>query len=168
MVSTLQDLCYQKIANTMNDAPPLLQEMIIGETREKMKGILLSEIKTEMRKELMKELHLNMIDTIPLLVPEIMTDIIKAMTTHNRMRNDFHNVYPHICPFMIECAVQTAEHAVRNLDDSYIHNTFRRVNNNNNNDEEEYSLDDDDDVSSTLNVSCDDSLFDESDNDDSL
>ena len=125
MVPTLQNLCYQKLADTMNNAPPLLQEMIIGETRERMKETLLSEIKTEMRRELLKELHLNTMDTIPLLVPEVMNDIIKSMTTNNRLRNDFHNVYPHICPFMVECAVVTAEHVVRNLDDSYVHSHFR-------------------------------------------
>ncbi len=155
MVPTLQNLCYEKIADTMNDAPPLLQEMIIGETREKMKETLLSEIKTEMRRELLKELHLNTMDTVPLLVPEIMNDIIKSMTTNNQMRNDFHNLYPHICPFMVECAVLTAEHAVRNLDDSYIHNSFRRVNTQQ---DDDYSLEDYDDVSDTLDYPDSDSL----------
>jgi len=144
MVPTLQNLCYQKIADTMNNAPPILQEMIIGETREQMKDQLLSEIKTELRRELIKELHLNMMDTVPLLVPEVMNDILKSMTRNNTTRNDFHNLYPHLCPFMVECSVQTAEHVVRNLDDSYIHSHFRNnIDHGEYEDEDDYSLDDD-------------------------
>jgi hypothetical protein len=127
MVSTLQELCYQKLASTMNGAPPILQEMIMGETKEYFKKEIRSEVKAEVREE-QKELAYNdIMETVPLLVPEIMSDILASMTQNGRMRQDFRIIYAHLSPQAVSCAIETAEHAVRNLDDRYIHNSFGNV-----------------------------------------
>lgn len=127
MVSTLQELCYQKLASTMNGAPPLLQEMIMGETKEYFKNQIRSEVKTEIQEE-QKEISYNdIMETVPLLVPEIMTDILASMTQNGRMRQDFRMIYAHLSPQSVACAIETAENAVRNLDERYIHNSFGNI-----------------------------------------
>jgi hypothetical protein len=127
MVSTLQELCYQKLASTMNDAPPLLQEMIMGETKEYFKNQIRSEVKAEIQEEQKEIAYNDMMETIPLLVPEIMADILASMTQNGRMRQDFRMIYSHLSPQTVACAIETAEHAVRNLDERYIDNSFGNV-----------------------------------------
>ena len=154
MVSTLQELCYQKLAHTMNGAPPLLQEMIMGETQEHFKNQIRSEVKTEIQEEQKEIAYNDIMDTVPVLVPEIMADILASMTQNGRMRQDFRMIYSHLSPQAVACAIETAEHAVRNLDERYIHNSFgniSRINHEN----DGYS-----DVSSLDDAYSDDSLLD--------
>ena len=153
MVSRLQDLCYQKIASTMHEAPPLLQEMIMGATGDYFKSQLRTEIKKEVEEEIHEKAYNDIMETVPLLVPEIMDDIIESMTQNGRMRQDFRMIYAHLSPYAVSCAIETAEHAVRNMEDKYIHNAFR--NNTPNGHESDYSL-------SSLN-SDSDSLLSDSD-----
>ena len=157
MVSTLQELCYQKLASTMNDAPPFLQEMIMGETQEYFKNQIRSEVKKEIQEEQKEIAYNDIMETVPVLVPEIMADILASMTQNGRMRQDFRMIYAHLSPEAVTCAIETAEHAVRNLDERYIHNSFgniSRVNHEN----DSYS-----DVSSLNDAYSDDSLFGSSD-----
>ena len=127
MVSTLQELCYQKLASTMNDAPPLLQEMIMGKTQEYFKDQIRSEVKTEIQEEQKEIAYNDIMENVPLLVPEIMADIMASMTQNGRMRQDFRMIYSHLSPQSVACAIETAECAVRNLDERYIHNSFGNV-----------------------------------------
>jgi hypothetical protein len=157
MVSTLQELCYQKLASTMNDAPPLLQEMIMGETKEYFKNQIRSEVKAEIQEEQKEIAYNDMMETIPLLVPEIMADILASMTQNGRMRQDFRMIYSHLSPQAVACAIETAEHAVRNLDERYIHNSFGNVSRVN------YESDDYSDVSSLVDDYSDDDMLGSSD-----
>ena len=160
MVSTLQELCYQKLAHTMNGAPPLLQEMIMGETQEYFKNQIRSEVRTEIQEEQKEIAYNDIMETVPLLVPEIMADILASMTQNGRMRQDFRMIYSHLSPQAVACAIETAEHAVRNLDERYIHNSFGNVSRVNH-ESDGYS-----DVSSLDDVYSDDSLFGSSDEED--
>ena len=127
MVSNLQELCYQKLASTMNNAPPLLQEMIMGETKEYFKNQIRSEVKTEIQEEQKEIAYNDIMEHVPVLVPEIMADILASMTQNGRMRQDFRMIYSHLSPQAVACAIETAERAVRNLDEHYIHNSFGNV-----------------------------------------
>ena len=141
----------------MNDAPPLLQEMIMGETQEYFKNQIRSEVKKEIQEEQKEIAYNDIMETVPVLVPEIMADILASMTQNGRMRQDFRMIYAHLSPQAVTCAIETAEHAVRNLDERYIHNSFgniSRVNHEN----DSYS-----DVSSLNDAYSDDSLFASSD-----
>ena len=40
---SLQDLCYDSIVSSIQTAPPLLQEIIMGETTERMKNKMIVE-----------------------------------------------------------------------------------------------------------------------------
>lgn len=157
MVSTLQELCYQKLASTMNDAPPLLQEMIMGETKEYFKNQIRSEVKAEIQEEQKEIAYNDIMETVPLLVPEIIADILASMTQNGRMRQDFRMIYSHLSPQAVACAIETAEHAVRNLDERYIDNSFGNVSRVN------YESDDYSDVSSLVNDYSDDDMLGSSD-----
>ena len=160
MVSTLQELCYQKLAHTMNGAPPLLQEMIMGETQEYFKNQIRSEVKTEIQEEQKEIAYNDIMETVPLLVPEIMADILASMTQNGRMRQDFRMIYSHLSPQAVACAIETAEHAVRNLDERYIHNSFGNISRVNH-ESDGYS-----DVSSLDDAYSDDSMLGSSDDED--
>ena len=157
MVSTLQELCYQKLASTMNGAPPLLQEMIMGETQEYFKNQIRSEVKKEIQEEQKEIAYNDIMETVPVLVPEIMADILASMTQNGRMRQDFRMIYAHLSPQAVTCAIETAEHAVRNLDERYIHNSFGNISRVN------HESDGYTDVSSLNDAYSDDSLFGSSD-----
>ena len=160
MVSTLQELCYQKLAHTMNGAPPLLQEMIMGETQEHFKNQIRSEVKTEIQEEQKEIAYNDIMDTVPVLVPEIMADILASMTQNGRMRQDFRMIYSHLSPQAVACAIETAEHAVRNLDERYIHNSFGNISRINH-ESDGYS-----DVSSLDDAYSDDNMLGSSDEED--
>ena len=135
MISTLQDLCYQKIATTMQSAPPGLQEIIMGETAKCFKQTLEEQIKKDMSLDIIEQVTNDMMETVPVLVPEIMDDIIASMTNSFRMRQDFRIIYQHLSPYVVQCAILTAEHAVRNMEDKYFYSFFRQS-------EESYSMSD--------------------------
>lgn len=115
-IPSLQELCYDSLANTMNTAPPLLQEMIMGETRER--------IKKEVEKELVEKLQKNICNIFSYLVPEIIEDITASMNEIGRARRDFRAEYKHIDTEVIECAISTAEIAVSSMDNHYVNRPF--------------------------------------------
>lgn len=113
---SLEDLCYQKMAQTMNDAPPVLQEFIMGGTSK--------AFKKEVRKDVIKKEVKSMCEIIPDLVPEIMEDIIKSISRPTYIRTDFMAIYKHLRPEMVECAIKTAEAAVSRMEERYVHSAF--------------------------------------------
>ena len=141
----------------MNGAPPLLQEMIMGETQEYFKNQIRSEVKKEIQEEQKEIAYNDIMETVPVLVPEIMADILASMTQNGRMRQDFRMIYAHLSPQAVTCAIETAEHAVRNLDERYIHNSFGNISRVN------HESDGYTDVSSLNDAYSDDSLFGSSD-----
>ena len=111
-----------------------------------------------MIQEEQKEIAYNdIMETVPVLVPEIMADILASMTQNGRMRQDFRMIYAHLSPQAVTCAIETAEHAVRNLDERYIHNSFGNISRVN------HESDGYTDVSSLNDAYSDDSLFGSSD-----
>ena len=134
MVSTLQELCYQKLASTMNDAPPLLQEMIMGETQEYFKNQIRSEVKKEIQEEQKEIAYNDIMETVPVLVPEIMADILASMTQNGRMRQDFRMIYAHLSPQDI-CRAPAGALQISSLNDAYSDDSlFASSDDENNND----------------------------------
>jgi len=107
----------------MKTAPPLFQEMIMGQTREKVK----EEMKKEVMPEAKKEVRKGICDVLPHLVPEIMQDIITSMTEHGRMRRDFREKYKNLDSDIVECAILTAIAAVSQMEVYYVHRAFTLV-----------------------------------------
>ena len=127
-MTTLQNLCFENIAKTISNAPPLIQEMVIDETKQR--------IERKMEKKIEKK-YIAYNSSISFLVPEIMTDIINSMT-NNTLRKDFRSIYSNLPKHIIECAILTAENCVRDLDDRYFHNIMS-VQNQHSNFYDEYS-----------------------------
>ena len=128
MTTTLQEICYNNIANTVAQAPPMIQEMVMGETSERIRRDVRQELREEIRSEILQEqldvqMH-NLVSTIPIMIPEIVDDIIQAMTHQNRLRTNFIQVYAHINPILVQVAIDTAEQTVRSMEDRYINNAF--------------------------------------------
>ena len=110
-MSSLQELCLQNIYESIQKAPPVIQDMIIGETKERIKEKIITDVKSEY-------------DILPALIPEIIEDIIYTMTRNNRLRKNFHELYPNVNKDVMNCAISSAEECVRRLDQKYIHNAF--------------------------------------------
>jgi hypothetical protein len=125
-MSSLQKLCYEQLAVSVQTAPPLIQEMIMGETRDRVKKNMKAEVKAEVMPVAKQEAKVDICKTLPYLVPEIMEDIIAAMTENGRMRRNFREDLSHLSPEIVECAILTAELAVRTMETHYVHRAFSR------------------------------------------
>ena len=119
MVSTLQELCYDRIALTIENAPPLIQEMVLGETVERLEAKILSRVTEHTCK------CFN--DMLPYIVPDIMEDIIHASTHPDSIRRNYRDEFSNIWAPVINCAVRVAEEAVRKMEERYIHAAFSRT-----------------------------------------
>ena len=69
---SLEELCYEQIANSINSAPPLIQEMVMNETSKRIRDKMIPDVKKEIREEIC--------DYLPDILPEIMQDIVYSMT----------------------------------------------------------------------------------------
>lgn len=120
-MSTLEALCYETIARSIKQSPPLIQEMVMGETKNKIADEIEKKIENSYKKT-------N--DIISSLVPEILVDIIETMTNNNKIRKDFRSIYSHFPKSAVECAILTAENCSNNFNNN-MH--FEDLHNNNNN-----------------------------------
>jgi len=98
-------------------APPVIQEIVMGETSERIK----EKLKDEAVEEVKKDNRDNMYKYLPHLVPEIMDDIISSLTIAGRVRQNFREVYSKLDPEMIECAINIAETTVQSMEQFYVH-----------------------------------------------
>lgn len=127
-MSSLRELCYQNIATSIYNIPPHLQEMVIGETKERIREQVREELINEIKAE--EKARKEMLSTITYLVPDIMKDIILAMTNNNENRKDFYQIWSNIPVETISAAIQIAENAVSEMEDRYVYTSFSNRNNN--------------------------------------
>lgn len=107
---SLEEICYQNITNTMLSAPPLIQEIVAGETKKRMIEKVRKEVEEKITREMEKYL--------PSLVPMIMDDIVRA-TIQNSLRMDYYTVYSHIPIHIVKIAINVAEESVRTLEEHF-------------------------------------------------
>ncbi len=130
MVSTLQELCYQRLASTMMEAPLGLQEIIMGEVKKR--------VESRIREELWTTEWMDMRYILADLVPHIMEDIIHTIVTPGVLRSNYMVMFPHLRPSIIRCAVTTAEAAVRKMEERYVHAAFNIANRTTDSEDEEF------------------------------
>lgn len=116
MTSTLQELCYQRLASTMMNAPPGLQEIIIGETKKRMEA--------RVREELLAKDWAQNSYTFADIVPDIMESLIQLIVTPGAMRPNYVEMFPSLSPCIVHYAVRTAEEAVSRMEERYVHRAF--------------------------------------------
>lgn len=137
-MTTLKEVCYEKFAKSVENAPPLVQEMIIGETRSRIKDKINQELKQKVTDETKKEVKNNFCNVLPYLIPEIMQDIINSISHAGRTHHNFYEKYKHLDVEIIDCAIKSAENAVNKMEEYYIHRAFNIANASTNNIDDSY------------------------------
>lgn len=122
-MDSLQNLCYASIADSIQKAPPQLQELLIGETTKRIRKNIRKEVKNEIEQKIKQDLLDKMFNLV-YIVPEIMEDINESMTTHNRPRRDFYKEYPTMDKNILDCAIRIAEQSVYFLENNYTQRAF--------------------------------------------
>ena len=116
MVSTLQELCYNHLAKQMANAPPGIQEMVMGETKKRMEERITQQVVGQ---------HIQQMENILQdIIPDIMEDLIRVTVVPGALRADYTSIYPFTNPSLVQCAVRTAEEAVRRMEERYVHAAF--------------------------------------------
>ena len=95
-MNSLTDLCLEKISGIVNNMPPVIKEMVIEETIEKIKNDAIE----------------NLTDILPDLVSEILEDIFNSIKNHHGTRIDFYRLYPEMPRSIISCAILIAENSI--------------------------------------------------------
>lgn len=121
-MKSLKELCQENIATSICNVPPMLQEMVIGETKEKMREQIRKELMDEIRAE--ENARKDMLDMIQYLVPAIMKDIVFSITHNNESREDFYKLWPNVSRDTIKAAIMIAESSINEMEDRYIHREF--------------------------------------------
>ena len=142
MVDSLQERCYERIFKALEQAPPGIQEMVANDTRARM----YERARQEMYPSVVQEVKSQLVNLLPGMVCEIMDDIIGAMTNHNRPRRNFRAENQHLCPVVVECAIQTAEEVTRCMEERYVQPAFPPIPIDQDSSDEEVDYPDSDDL----------------------
>ena len=117
---SLQDLCMRNIADAISECPPLIQEIIIGKTKEIMKEDIKKEIQAEIKEQIQdvikkqeKLLIKQISEDMQYIIPVITADIIRS-EINGGMRVNFRNRFWDTDPYLVECAIQASENIVSN------------------------------------------------------
>ena len=115
---SLQDLCYDSLTSSMQTAPPLLQEIIMGETSERMKKQLIGEAYDIAREKAIRDIC----DELEPLVTDIMENMIMSMAENGRNTKSFRDEYHKLLhPDILECAIKISENIVQNLESKFLY-----------------------------------------------
>lgn len=116
-MESLQTLCYESLAQSISDAPPIIQEMVIGETKKQIKKRVREDIEREVEQKMKKKIRFDSLIEISVLysiiIPEIVTDIVASMVKNNRMRRNYRQIYPKIQTDVMDHAIEIAETVAR-------------------------------------------------------
>jgi len=108
--------------------PPMLQEMVISETKEQIRAQIRKEMIAEIKAE--EKIRNDMLDMVTYLVPDIMKDIIFATTHHNVFRKDFHEIWSDVPRATVQAAIRIAENTINEMEQHYIYPSFSNENEN--------------------------------------
>ena len=102
---SLNELCYKQIAYSIEKAPPFYQEMIIGESRNRIQKNIIKEIQE----------HLS------LIIPEIIQDLVSSTIKIDYISRDFRVELSHLPTEIVECAIRIATETVKILETKWLH-----------------------------------------------
>lgn len=112
MMLSLEQLCYQNIATSVENAPPLIQEMIMGETtdiiEERVRGQIYQASRDEITQDISKKTILTTARVFEYLIPEIVQDIVRA-SVRGGVRKNYRELYDNVSSEIIEIAICSAE-----------------------------------------------------------
>lgn len=104
-IRSLSELCMENIAEAIDQAPPMIQEMIINDTSE--------YIKNKAVKQTVKEM-----DILPSLVASISKKIILSRSTFN-CQPDFYEIYITVPRHIVKLAIEIAEMTIYEMNKSF-------------------------------------------------
>lgn len=112
---SLQDLCIQNIAASIQESPPMIQEIIIGRTTEEIKKEIKKELTKELTRQIIKNEKKTMVKEITVklkhMVPTILCDII-ASEQQGRPRTNFRARFWDEDEDIVNNAIEIAEELV--------------------------------------------------------
>lgn len=104
------------MAKQMANAPPGLQEIVMGETKKRIEERITQQVVGQ---------HIEQMEnSMQHIIPDIMEDLIRVTVVPGALRADYSSIYPFTNPRLLQCAVRTAEEAVRRMEERYIHAAF--------------------------------------------
>jgi len=102
---SLNELCYKQITYSIEKAPPFFQEMIIGESRDRI------------QKNIIKEMQENLSS----IIPEIIQDLVSSTIKTDYISRDFRVELSHLPTEIVECAIRIATETVNALETKWLH-----------------------------------------------
>ena len=111
-MTSLTQLCYKSLAQTIEGAPPMIQEMIVNDTSKHMEKKALERALPKAIKKAKKQFT----ELLPDLISEMICDIMNLMVSSLDQTPDYYIKYPNVPRHIIKCAIITAEETARNLD----------------------------------------------------
>lgn len=112
-MSSLKELCLQNIADTVYNAPPGIQEIVMGETREK--------VEEKVRKDILPTVDLiakeNVADLYSWMIPQMISELVMTMTTNGGFTiANYVNRYSNVDSSIVEKAFEIASESVSRID----------------------------------------------------
>jgi hypothetical protein len=95
----LSDMCQTNIAMQIAQAPPVIQEMVVDTTTTHLKERAMHDVLAEIN------------STLVFLIPDLVRDRVRVMTTDNAYAVDFFALHPYIDPSIMRTA-QTIAHTI--------------------------------------------------------
>jgi len=102
---SLNELCYKQIAYSIEKAPPFYQEMIIGESRDRIKKNIIEEIQ----------------ENLSAIIPQIIQDLVSSTIKTDYISRDFRTEFSHLPTEIVECAIRIATETVNVLETKWLH-----------------------------------------------
>lgn len=123
-VKSLQEICYDSLATSMENAPPLLQEMIMGETsanlakrlKKELKRDLTNSIREKLYDEVLKKVTEDLCSELPSIITSMLHENLHNTTSYN---SSYTTSYNSLDPLVLECATQVATDVSEVMENHY-------------------------------------------------
>ena len=115
MQSSLTDICMNNLAEQIYNSPPMIQEMIIGQSTD----IIEQNVKKEVENKLINDLKL-----LKKIVPSISKYIIINRASFFNSDTDYYKIYDDVPRHIVKLAIDIAENTISELNNSFNILTF--------------------------------------------
>jgi len=112
-MKSLQELCYEAIAESIYSAPAMIQEMVMGETKKLVEKRVREETAKDVEKKVRASVFNDVVDIFSIVIPEIVTDIVASTVNANHTRKSYTSIYKHFGEDNLEMIIGAAEKIAR-------------------------------------------------------
>lgn len=129
-VKSLQEICYDSLATSMENAPPLLQEMIMGETsanlakrlKKELKRDLTNSIREKLYDEVLKKVTEDLCSELPLIIISMLQENLQSTTSYTPLYTTSYSTSLDslaLDPLVFDCAMQVATNVSEVMESHY-------------------------------------------------